>query len=268
MSILTGKHILVIGEETPQLSKVEAALITYGADIATASCEAADPEQISHDHTGFIILNHLHEGRHCSDKLTVIRNTTATKAIPVLALVENKQADIAEVLLLGASDYFTPSEDVHNVVDKIKQVLGDTDDTNTQSVLDISISEPEQHDGTKVFVVEDDPLLQNLLATKFQKSGLKYQMASDGTDLVDKLAAFKPDVAILDLMLPGEDGFMLLAKIKHDKRTESLPTIIFSNKDSQEDRKKANELGANGFYVKAMTDLSELLDLIKKHTVN
>jgi DNA-binding response OmpR family regulator len=66
-------------------------------------------------------------------------------------------------------------------------------------------------------------------------------------------------------MLPGEDGFDLLKKIKSNPATAAVPVLIFSNKDSQEDRKLAAELGATGFYVKAMTDLSELLDIINRN---
>jgi len=265
MSILTGKHVLVIGEETDQITKIEAALITYGSDIATATCETADPVTISSDHTGLILVNHLHEGKHCENTLKSLRENDATKDIPVLALVQNNQTHIAEVLLLGASDYFVPNEDVHTVVDKIKGALGDPEDSRHSSAIDISISDTASQEGTRVFAVEDDPLLQNLLATRFEKSGLVFEMASTGEGLVEKVAKFKPQILILDLMLPGEDGFELLKKIKNNAATASVPVLIFSNKDSQEDRSLAAELGADGFFVKAMTDLSELMEIINTH---
>lgn len=265
MSILTEKHVLVIGEETDQITKIEAALITYGADIKTDTCASADPSKITADHTGLILINHMHEGQHCADKLAVIRENEQTKSIPVLALVPNNQIHIGEVLLLGASDYFVPNEDVHSVVDKIKRALGDSDIAEHHSVIDLSTEESDSQDGTRVFAVEDDALLQNLLATRFEKSGLVFEMASSGENLVEKVANFKPQILILDLMLPGEDGFDLLRRIKADPNTCQIPVLIFSNKDSQEDRKLAAELGADAFYVKAMTDLSELLKIINVH---
>lgn len=256
---------MVIGDETAQITKIEAALITYGSDIATSTCESANPGQISTEHTGLILINHMHEGKHCTDKLKAIRENEATKAIPVLALVPNDQVHIAEVLLLGASDYFILGEDVHSVVDKIKRALGDSQLAEHHSVIDISSIEPDSQEGTRVFAVEDDPLLQNLLATRFEKSRLVFEMASNGEGLVEKVEAFKPQIIILDLMLPGEDGFDLLKKIKSNAATASVPVLIFSNKDSQEDRKLAAELGATGFFVKAMTDLSELLEIINTY---
>jgi DNA-binding response OmpR family regulator len=265
MSILTGKHVLVIGEETDQITKIEAALITYGSDIATTTCEATDLSAISAAHTGFILINHLHEGDHCKNTLTILRNTPETKDIPVVALVKNNQSQIAEVLLLGASDYFVPGEDVHTVVEKIKRTLGDSEISEHHSVIDISSIKTEEQVGTRIFAVEDDPLLQNLLATRFEKSGLTFEMASDGIDLVEKVQKFKPQIIILDLMLPGEDGFVLLKKLKSNAATAAIPVLIFSNRDSQDDRKLAAELGATGFFVKAMTDLSELLNIINTH---
>jgi len=265
MSILTGKHVLVIGEETDQITKIEAALITYGADIKTDTCESTQQDTANFVDTGLILINHLHDGLHCTGKLKALCQNEDTKHIPVLALVPNDQAHIGEVLLLGASDYFIPNEDVHTVVEKIKRSLGDSVLDEHHSVIDLSTLESDSQVGTRVFAVEDDPLLQNLLATRFEKSGLVFEMASSGEDLVEKVAAFKPQILIMDLMLPGEDGFALLKKIKGNPQTSSVPVLIFSNKDSQEDRKLAAELGAIGFFVKAMTDLSELLDIIKTH---
>jgi DNA-binding response OmpR family regulator len=262
MSILTGKHVLVVGEETSQITKIEAALITYGADIATTTCVKVDPVTIQTEHTGLILLNHLHDGVHCKSMLSSFREHVQTKDIPVFVLVQNDQAHIGEVLLLGAADYFVSSEDIHSVIDKIKTALGVSEVAEHHSVIDLSTAASDSQVGTRVFAVEDDPLLQNLLATRFEKSGLVFEMASNGIELVQKVAAFKPQILIMDLMLPGEDGFVLLKKIKSNTATAAVPVLIFSNKDSQEDRKLAAELGATGFYVKAMTDLSELLDII------
>ena len=265
MSILTGKHILVIGEETDQLSKLEAALITYGSEIATTTCEQALPEHIQAEHTGLILLNHLHDGVHCSHLLESLREAPETKSIPVVALVQGDRAHIAEVMLLGATDYFLEFEDVHTIVDKIKQALGDTHTIADSSVLDLTTPKDQDQAGTRVFAVEDDPLLQNLLATRFEKSGLTFEMASDGVNLISKIESFKPQIIILDLMLPGVDGFDLLRDIKATSAIAGVPVVIFSNKDSQDDRKRATELGAKGFYVKAMTDLSELLEIISSN---
>jgi len=64
-------------------------------------------------------------------------------------------------------------------------------------------------------------------------------------------------------MLPGKSGFDILAELKDDEVLKNIPVIVFSNRDGQEDRARAKELGAVDFYVKAMTDLSELIEKIE-----
>lgn len=264
MSILTEKHILVVGEETNQISKIEAALITYGASITSSTCEETDADKIESEHIDMIILNHLHDGTHCRDMLDSLKQAKFDKAVPIFALVENEQHHIEDALMLGAADYITPGEEVHNVIEKIKIVFGEGSSAGDATAIDITPAKVSgTGEGIRVFAVEDDALLRNLLATKFQKSNVPFEVDEDGQNLIKKLKAFRPQIIILDLMLPGKDGFELLTEIKADPATQGIPVIIFSNKDSQEDRNRAEELGAVGFYVKAMTDLTELMDTIE-----
>ena len=265
MSILTGKQVLVIGDETQLLTKIEAALITYGATIKSVTCQSVTEHLLKESSIGLILLNHLHEKKHCTETLGIIKQSSACETIPTLVLVENNRTNIAEVLLNGAADYFTEHEDVHTVIEKIKQVLGSSDESLDVGVLDISDTHAVSQSGTRVMAIEDDQLLQNLLATRFEKSKLVFEMASDGVGLIDKMIAFKPQILVLDIMLPGEDGLSILKRIKDTPETKDVPVLIFSNKDSQLERQQASDLGAVGFHVKAMTDLSELLSIINIH---
>lgn len=267
MSILTDKHILVVGDQTNQISMIEAALITYGATITSATCEDTNANKIEADHIDLILLNHLHNGTHCRDMLESLRQSNMLKTIPVFALVANDQGHIGDALMLGAADYIVPGEDVHQVIEKIKVMLGDnTLHEAGAAAIDLTPTNVSADgEGIRVYAVEDDTLLRNLLAIKFEKSNVPFEISADGEDLVNKVKAFHPQVVILDLMLPGKDGFELLEELRADQQTAQIPVIIFSNKDSVSDRKRADELGAKGFYVKAMTDLSDLMNTIELH---
>jgi len=267
MSILTEKHVLVIGEETNEISKIEAALITYGATITSSTCQETDAAKIETEHIDLILLNHLHEGTHCRGMLSSLRKSNLVKTIPVFALVVNDQQHIGDALMLGAADYVVPGEDVHDVIEKIKVMLGDGAPLGSSAAsLDLTPTNVSADgEGARVFAVEDDPLLRNLLAIKFEKSHVPFEISGDGLDLNAKLKTFRPQIVILDLMLPGKSGFELLEEMRGDADTANIPVIIFSNKDSAEDRKRASELGAKGFYVKALTDLSDLMKTIEKH---
>jgi len=269
MSILTKKHILVVGEETSQISKIEAALITYGATITSSTCDQVDIDTIKAADIDLVLLNHLHDGIHCRTMLDILRGSSLFKSIPVFALVEDDQKHIGDTLMLGAADYIVPGEDVHQVIEKMKVMFGDTTNLGSEPAIDLTPTPvTSEGNGVRVFVVEDDSLLGNLLAIKFEKSNVPFEISVDGVDLVPKLKAFKPQIVILDLMLPGKDGFELLQEIRNDPQTADLPIIIFSNRDSSDDRKRAEELGAKGFYVKAMTDLSDLMRTIERFALN
>jgi DNA-binding response OmpR family regulator len=116
----------------------------------------------------------------------------------------------------------------------------------------------------RVFFVEDDMLLHNLLETKFEQSGFNCSFSIDGKDVVSHVQSFQPDVIVLDIMLPGVSGLDILAELKQSADTKHTPVIMFSNRDEQSDRILAESLGAEGFYVKALTDLSDLVAEVER----
>jgi DNA-binding response OmpR family regulator len=135
----------------------------------------------------------------------------------------------------------------------------------------LDISEPgtlstdnKQNEKIKVLIIEDDPLLGNLLSAKFAKSNIIYQFCRNGSDAMNMILQFKPTVIILDIMLPGKNGLDVLKEIREYNELIDLPVIIFSNKDNDADRKLARSLGSDTFLVKAMTDLNELVNIILK----
>lgn len=262
MSVLTGKHILVVGEETNQISDTETALITYGATITTAMCETTDADKILAQDIDLILLNHMQDSTHCRLMLQALQQENLDKKIPVFALVQNDQMHIRDVLVHGATDYILEREDPYMIVEKVKLALGENGTTSGSSAIDITPAVTQHEPGTRVFVAEDDPLLSNLLAVRFERSELVFEIVPDGTDILQKITAFEPQVIILDIMLPGKDGISILEDIKNSPQKD-IPVIIFSNKDEPSVRTRASELGADGFYIKAMTDLSELLTVIE-----
>jgi CheY-like chemotaxis protein len=152
--------------------------------------------------------------------------------------------------------------------------LADTDlgaDTDTTSQAALKDLESALHPskaasvaGIRVLVIEDDPLLQNLLATKLERSKIEFYISTDGSDAVELAQAHTPHVVLLDLMLPGTSGFDVWSTLK--AINIAAPVIVFSNKDNAETRAQAAAMGAAGFYVKALTDLEELVNIIHQVT--
>lgn len=117
--------------------------------------------------------------------------------------------------------------------------------------------------GKKILIVEDDDFLRSLVVTKLQKEGFAVGAAADGDNMLEKLDAEKPDLMILDLMLPSISGFEVLEQVRASATWKSLHVIIFSNLGDEEDIKKGTELGADDYLVKANFTLDELVDKIK-----
>lgn len=119
----------------------------------------------------------------------------------------------------------------------------------------------------KVLLVEDDQILAKLYQAKFQKEGIDIQLASDGQEGLEKFKSFNPDLIILDLIMPRVDGFTFLEKAKEDPSLSSkkVPILVLSNLGQESDIKRAQELGANDFFVKADISLSQMIDKVKKY---
>ncbi len=115
----------------------------------------------------------------------------------------------------------------------------------------------------KILIVEDDTFLQSLAATKLTKSGYDVSVASNDGDVTKFLAGATPDFILLDLVLPGSDGYAILEQVRKNPQTAAVPVIIFSNLAEDKDIVKAKELGATDFMIKSNFTLDELADKIK-----
>lgn len=268
MSNLSNKHILVVGTKNTQIENLEEQLSARGMRVSNAACETTALDQIKKKDVGLVLINNLDESSLCSNVITTMRDADLTRTVPVFVLVDETNEDINEVLSYGAADYITPGEELESVVQKMLAFFTDTDTFSGSAAIDIT---PQKADvstkGVRVFVVEDDPLLRNLLSIKLDKTSFPYEFSVNGDNVLQPMRQFNPDVIILDLMLPGKSGFEILEEVKSDPGLQDTPVIVFSNRDSQEDRAMAAQLGAAAFYVKAMTDLSELIETIES-TVN
>jgi len=264
MSVLSSKTVLVVGHENKQIHALEESLVAHGVKIEHMQCAEVTADLVAQKNIDLVILNHLHEGDTCIEIFKTLHVSDMRAELPVFALINDVEREIQEVLALGAADYITDEESIDSITQKMKAVFGQSLDFSGDSVIDITPTPvPITKRGIKVYVVEDDALLRNLLSIRFEKAAFNYKVNGNGKNAVEEVADFKPAVIILDLMLPGMDGFEVLEELKRDERTRQVPVIVFSNRDGINDRKRAEELGATGFYVKAMTDLSELVTKIE-----
>lgn len=123
---------------------------------------------------------------------------------------------------------------------------------------------PINRDGLKLLIVEDDEFLQKILLTKFSREGFDVTTASDGEKALEALTKDKPQLVLLDLILPKMTGFDVLAEMRVRPDFQKLPVIILSNLGQEEDIKRAKELGALDFLVKADISVNEVVRKVKE----
>lgn len=118
--------------------------------------------------------------------------------------------------------------------------------------------------SVKVLMVEDDALIQEMVIIKLVSHGCIPYATNNGNEALSFAQQYEPNVIILDLMLPGKSGENVLKEIKSDEKLSHIPVIVFSNKSSSSDKETLKSLGADRYFVKASTDLNELVSTIKE----
>ncbi len=110
-----------------------------------------------------------------------------------------------------------------------------------------------------ILLVEDDIFLLSLYSTKFVAHACSIRGARSAAEALDELKTIKPSLIILDVVLPDEDGIMLLKKIKRAKGTASIPVVMLSNLSDPSYREQALIYGAEDFWIKMHFDPSEIV---------
>jgi len=111
----------------------------------------------------------------------------------------------------------------------------------------------------KILLVEDDPFLSSLLKNRLIKENLEVAHARDGQEALDLLKNYKPDLILLDLILPKKSGFEVMEGIRQDPQLQNAPIIIISNLGQPEDVQKGQQLGAVEYFIKAKTSIDDLV---------
>ena len=116
----------------------------------------------------------------------------------------------------------------------------------------------------KILIIEDDLVLQSSLRDFLSAEGFDTEVAIDGEIGIQKALTEKPDLILLDIVLPKKNGYEVLQEVKANKETATVPIILLTNLGSLSDVEKALELGATTYLVKADYKLDEITKKIKE----
>ena len=119
-----------------------------------------------------------------------------------------------------------------------------------------------------LLVIEDDTFLAKAYKLRFEKQGLRTDIAANGNEALSMLEGPPPGAVILDILLPGKNGFELLEAMRSREGWMDIPIIVVSNLSKDADLKRSFGLGATDYVVKADVELSDVVRIVLRHLMH
>ncbi len=265
----SGIKILIIEDEKPLIEVLSTKIKNDGYDVYTAEDGEDGLQKINTLKPDLILLDIIMpkmDGYDVLEKLNKDGNKT-----PVIIISNSGQmVEIEKTKALGAVDHLIKTEfSPEDVVKKINFYLNNKDSEGKPAVQKVQLTAKEDAGakkiGVKVLLVEDDAFLREICSKKLTKEGYTVFEAVDGQQAIDGAVDNKPDIILLDIILPGIDGFQILSAVRSnpDKKISAIPIVMLSNLGQEDDITKAMENGANDYLVKAHFTTEEIIGKIK-----
>ncbi len=123
----------------------------------------------------------------------------------------------------------------------------------------------EKNTKTKIVLAEDEEFLARASNNKLQLEGFDVVIARDGQEAIEKILSEKPDIVLLDLVMPKKTGFEVLQELKEHPEVSHIPIIVASNLGQASDVEEAKKLGAVDYLVKSDFSMKEMVEKVKGH---
>jgi DNA-binding response OmpR family regulator len=117
----------------------------------------------------------------------------------------------------------------------------------------------------KILIVEDEKILRDMYAEKFSRAGFKVILAQDSQQGLKLAKKEKPDLILLDILLPKENGIFFLKQMRKDPQIAECEVVAFSNYDDPQTKKEAKELGVKGYLIKTNYTPKEIVEKVKEY---
>lgn len=119
-----------------------------------------------------------------------------------------------------------------------------------------------EHSKKKIILIDDDPFILDMYVLKLKESPYEVETATNGKDGLEKIKSLHPDLALIDIVMPGMDGFEVLRALKKEPDTSSVKVILLTNLGQKEDVERGMQLGADDYIIKAHFTPTEVLNKI------
>ena len=236
------RHVLVVEDDSP----IRAMLVDLLSDAGYAVLEAADGfaalQQLRQQRPDLIVLDLMLPGMSGWQFLERSREQLDRAEIPVVVVSAIRgQGDYPR--MLGVATWLTKPLDVDRFLDAVEALVGPARPVRSAP------AGSGAHPPAQVLVVEDEPIIRDLLVEHLAERGFQPHPAGSIAEARARIAAQRPSLIMLDLMLPGESGWAFLRERRTDPQLAAIPVLVISAA-GQDRLLEAKELGGDAFVSK------------------
>jgi DNA-binding response OmpR family regulator len=236
--------VLVVDDDPEVVRLVRGYLEDEGLAVLSASTAAEGAAVAADRHPDVILLDLLLPDQSGLELLQKLKRDPSTARIPVL--VVSIMNDTVKGLTMGAADYLVKPVERAAMVAAVRRLL------------DGGAREPT------VLVVDDEHDTAELIRDTLRTEGLRTQVAHHGRQALELIARKKPDLVILDIMMPEMSGFEVLEALGRDQGTAGIPVLVLTARGDENDARRGLELGARRYMSKPF-DVRALIAEVRRH---
>ncbi|PYQ47929.1 MAG: hypothetical protein DMF78_22515, partial [Acidobacteria bacterium] len=236
--------VLVVDDDADVVRLVRGYLEDDGLAVLSASTAAEGAALAADRHPDVILLDLLLPDQSGLELLQTLKRDPSTARIPVL--VVSIMNDTVKGLTMGAADYLVKPVERGAMVAAVRRLL------------DGGAREPV------VLVVDDEHDTAELIRDTLRTEGLRTQVAHHGRQALELIARKKPDLVILDIMMPEMSGFEVLEALARDEGTSGIPVLVLTARGDESDARRGLELGARRYMSKPF-DVRALIAEVRRH---
>ncbi len=266
--------ILIIEDEKILVDVLSKKIENEGYEVISAEDGKEGLDKIEKDVPDLILLDIVMPRMDGYEVLTALHNKFGKDKMPPVIIISNsgQPVEIEKAKDLGAKDFiikaqFTPEE----VLSKVNKLLGTTAEVVGSSDEAAATSGDKEKKNkskkveAKILIIEDDQFLRDLLKTKLEKENFIVTTAIDGPGGMEKIVSEQPEIILLDIILPGIDGFEILKRVRTnaDMKIAKVPIILLSNLGQEADVEKGRALGGDDYLIKSNFSIDEIIEKIR-----
>jgi CheY-like chemotaxis protein/class 3 adenylate cyclase len=261
--MMAGETILVVEDNALNRKLVRDVLQSQGYAVVEAETAEAGIEAARAQHPRLILMDIQLPGMDGASAARILRADPATRAIPIVAVTASVMpSHRAEVMSAGFDGFQIKPISVASLIEEVHRLLDRAPaapppaDRAPEAPGPVAVTRSAR-DG-HVLVVDDTPQNVKLLADILRADGHRVSTAASGPEALAAIAADRPDLVLLDVMMPGMSGYEVCVRLRADDATSLLPVVFVTALDAVEERVKGIEAGADDFLTKPVNQAEVL----------